>query len=178
MLDPEVEAVVHGLRAEPVHQAADLDCRRLVDRHDQIPISAKATAKIASRMITRKIDSTTARVVCRPTLSALPDTPRPLWQPTRAITRANTGALIRPVRKLQTVTPDASCARNCPEDRSSRNRQATAPPASPATSANTVSAGSATTRSEEHTSELQSLMRISYAVFCLKKKNTQNQTHI
>src|SRR3546814_12825446 len=29
----------------------------------------------------------------------------------------------------------------------------------------------ATCRSEEHTSELQSLMRISYAVFCLKKKN-------
>src|SRR3546814_8199231 len=28
------------------------------------------------------------------------------------------------------------------------------------------------TRSEEHTSELQSLMRISYAVFCLKQKNT------
>src|SRR3546814_1998620 len=33
------------------------------------------------------------------------------------------------------------------------------------------------TRSEEHTSELQSLMRISYAVFCLKKKNKkQNHT--
>src|SRR3546814_8628875 len=33
-------------------------------------------------------------------------------------------------------------------------------------------------RSEEHTSELQSLMRISYAVFCLKKKNTKiNTTH-
>src|SRR3546814_4283129 len=29
-------------------------------------------------------------------------------------------------------------------------------------------------RSEEHTSELQSLMRISYAVFCLKKKNKYN----
>src|SRR3546814_9825723 len=29
-------------------------------------------------------------------------------------------------------------------------------------------------RSEEHTSELQSLMRISYAVFCLKKKNNNN----
>src|SRR3546814_4262340 len=29
-------------------------------------------------------------------------------------------------------------------------------------------------RSEEHTSELQSLMRISYAVFCLKKKKTRN----
>src|SRR3546814_9979415 len=31
-------------------------------------------------------------------------------------------------------------------------------------------------RSEEHTSELQSLMRISYAVFCLKKKNIQTKT--
>src|SRR3546814_5742048 len=30
-------------------------------------------------------------------------------------------------------------------------------------------------RSEEHTSELQSLMRISYAVFCLKKKNTKTR---
>src|SRR3546814_3635349 len=33
-----------------------------------------------------------------------------------------------------------------------------------------VIAGTSVTRSEEHTSELQSLMRISYAVFCLKKK--------
>src|SRR3546814_8344353 len=33
-------------------------------------------------------------------------------------------------------------------------------------------------RSEEHTSELQSLMRISYAVFCLKKKNTQQNHNI
>src|SRR3546814_2793646 len=33
-------------------------------------------------------------------------------------------------------------------------------------------------RSEEHTSELQSLMRISYAVFCLKKKNNIPHTHI
>src|SRR3546814_10471061 len=32
-------------------------------------------------------------------------------------------------------------------------------------------------RSEEHTSELQSLMRISYAVFCLKKKTTKNNIH-
>src|SRR3546814_8922669 len=31
-------------------------------------------------------------------------------------------------------------------------------------------------RSEEHTSELQSLMRISYAVFCLKKQNKTNNT--
>src|SRR3546814_9351601 len=35
-----------------------------------------------------------------------------------------------------------------------------------------------TIRSEEHTSELQSLMRISYAVICLKKKQTTTQDHI
>src|SRR3546814_7648348 len=35
----------------------------------------------------------------------------------------------------------------------------------------------ASMRSEEHTSELQSLMRISYAVFCLKKKKPTNQSH-
>src|SRR3546814_5211746 len=37
-----------------------------------------------------------------------------------------------------------------------------------------------TVRSEEHTSELQSLMRISYAVFCLKKKNKEQHktTHL
>src|SRR3546814_4995720 len=36
--------------------------------------------------------------------------------------------------------------------------------------------GTAEARSEEHTSELQSLMRISYAVFCLKKKTTTTQS--
>src|SRR3546814_4666271 len=36
---------------------------------------------------------------------------------------------------------------------------------------------SAPARSEEHTSELQSLMRISYAVFCLTKKTYQNHNH-
>src|SRR3546814_8447122 len=34
------------------------------------------------------------------------------------------------------------------------------------------------TRSEEHTSELQSLMRISYAVFCLKKKKQGNDNNM
>src|SRR3546814_3547348 len=35
--------------------------------------------------------------------------------------------------------------------------------------------GAQSIKSEEHTSELQSLMRISYAVFCLKKKTTKNK---
>src|SRR3546814_2082568 len=37
-------------------------------------------------------------------------------------------------------------------------------------------AGNPASRSEEHTSELQSLMRISYAVFCLKKKKNNNKS--
>src|SRR3546814_6482203 len=43
----------------------------------------------------------------------------------------------------------------------------------------TLSVAASLSRSEEHTSELQSLMRISYAVFCLKKKKKHtNQKHI
>src|SRR3546814_8395111 len=42
-----------------------------------------------------------------------------------------------------------------------------------ATQPDSLACGNGAVRSEEHTSELQSLMRISYAVFCLKKKNTQ-----
>src|SRR3546814_6481824 len=50
-------------------------------------------------------------------------------------------------------------------------------PLPPQGSASTNSATWANSRrSEEHTSELQSLMRISYAVFCLKKKNKQRIT--
>src|SRR3546814_1057882 len=48
-----------------------------------------------------------------------------------------------------------------------------------ATSSNDGSCGDAMAgRSEEHTSELQSLMRISYAVFCFKKKYKRKTTHI
>src|SRR3546814_9671540 len=44
-----------------------------------------------------------------------------------------------------------------------------------ATMINQESTGNVPVRSEEHTSELQSLMRISYAVFCLKKKKKDNK---
>src|SRR3546814_10340739 len=46
------------------------------------------------------------------------------------------------------------------------------------TSRNFRKARQPTVRSEEHTSELQSLMRISYAVFCLKKKNQTKREYI
>src|SRR3546814_6341249 len=49
-----------------------------------------------------------------------------------------------------------------------------APSAEAGKDGNAGRAAATMTRSEEHTSELQSLMRISYAVFCLKKKNTKN----
>src|SRR3546814_8442403 len=44
-------------------------------------------------------------------------------------------------------------------------------------STSTIAISAASIRSEEHTSELQSLMRISYAVFCLKKKQKTNHNH-
>src|SRR3546814_4802894 len=47
----------------------------------------------------------------------------------------------------------------------------------PASGGRYVEFGDDTDRSEEHTSELQSLMRISYAVFCLKKKKIHNNPH-
>src|SRR3546814_6346393 len=75
--------------------------------------------------------------------------------------------------------PARSCAQ--PLDRASRGRPRGDPAVGPASGggrdAGRVAASSThdarDTRSEEHTSELQSLMRISYAVFCLKKKTTK-----
>src|SRR3546814_7718179 len=77
----------------------------------------------------------------------------------------------RPSRSTRTDTlfPYTTLFRSpCPRHRSNRrsNRAAAATP---------VRIGvAAAARSEEHTSELQSLMRISYAVFCLKKKTHDN----
>src|SRR3546814_3718910 len=48
---------------------------------------------------------------------------------------------------------------------------------SPGTAPPTMALDVTPTRSEEHTSELQSLMRISYAVFCLKQKKKHHSTH-
>src|SRR3546814_5944687 len=69
----------------------------------------------------------------------------------------------RPVRQVQAV---AGPQRSPPQARAGKCRPMArcTPRSSPAEQATSI-------RSEEHTSELQSLMRISYAVFCLKKKN-------
>src|SRR3546814_4725876 len=54
--------------------------------------------------------------------------------------------------------------------------EAIAPAANQAVNAGNIGDYWRLMRSEEHTSELQSLMRISYAVFCLKKKKTTTKT--
>src|SRR3546814_7422597 len=69
-------------------------------------------------------------------------------------------------RSTPANTPRSTCCARKPRDRQRRNRHIVRPAASCA----------ALARSEEHTSELQSLMRISYAVFCLKKKTTNKHT--
>src|SRR3546814_2702888 len=71
-----------------------------------------------------------------------------------------------------------AAAREPPSTRSQRNnpcfddpRSATARPPNPSPPISARRKPGTIASSEEHTSELQSLMRISYAVFCLKKKN-------
>src|SRR3546814_4248494 len=61
-----------------------------------------------------------------------------------------------------------------PPPPASRKRRRHPKPAPPPTAATDGAHRAAAVRSEEHTSELQSLMRISYAVFCLKKNITIN----
>src|SRR3546814_7410463 len=66
--------------------------------------------------------------------------------------------------------PDTSC------DRQIADRWARCLRHIPLTTTSCARSAAYSVRSEEHTSELQSLMRISYAVFCLKKKNTKKNT--
>src|SRR3546814_6136070 len=82
----------------------------------------------------------------------------------------------RPPRSTRTDTlvPYTTLFRSPSRAPAPRSRRAWAPTARPSAGTGAMP----TTRSEEHTSELQSLMRISYAVFCLKKKTKiRRQTH-
>src|SRR3546814_1773830 len=84
-----------------------------------------------------------------------------------------------PMPASATIEPNKSPPVPPASERSTRPSAASAIASSAARSSpmRWAMAGVATpNRSEEHTSELQSLMRISYAVFCLKKKK-QNQKH-
>src|SRR3546814_2966787 len=78
----------------------------------------------------------------------------------------------RPLKRCSKVPASSSIANTTPA--SGVLNAAAMPTAPPARMKREAALGSVKPkrRSEEHTSELQSLMRISYAVFCLKKKNT------
>src|SRR3546814_7520693 len=93
----------------------------------------------------------------------------------------------RPPRSTRTYTrfPYTTLFRSCREDAAHRNPRLAREPdqlaclvggdAAADDQQDTLHRWTPVIRSEEHTSELQSLMRISYAVFCLKKK-TKSQT--
>src|SRR3546814_10760428 len=69
-----------------------------------------------------------------------------------------------PGRDTQTTAPPPRAVHRQPVPQHRENRSPNRSPSSDS-------------RSEEHTSELQSLMRISYAVFCLKKKKLKHNKH-
>src|SRR3546814_4067529 len=74
-------------------------------------------------------------------------------------------------RASMTCCFHSACPETCPASPSGCSAKPNLPMA-PAVS------GRRNRRSEEHTSELQSLMRISYAVFCLKKKTTNKKEQV
>src|SRR3546814_3411458 len=78
---------------------------------------------------------------------------RVVHQEVEAVQAGNLETLDRPLGEMREVVLDRICGQLLAQDRDVF--------------------GLARERSEEHTSELQSLMRISYAVFCLKKKKQQ-----
>src|SRR3546814_8661557 len=90
------------------------------------------------------------------------------WSPAAARSSAKNLPARRALAVLVGVpTAAARVATACPSARVRRRRQ----------EAPAAQGWAPETRSEEHTSELQSLMRISYAVFCLKKKTPDDKTH-
>src|SRR5262249_19499415 len=140
----EADTGVHRLRTEAVDHVAHRDDRsRLVHQKSS---STNTIAKIASAKITRKIDSTTATVVSRPSSREESRTCMPRYVPTSAISAAKTGALMRPAQKV--VGASASCSRgmNCVSEISSSSDDSSAPPANPIASATIVSSGSAMSR--------------------------------
>src|SRR3546814_7437802 len=113
-------------------------------------------------------------MIRRPPRSTRTDTLLPyttLFRSLSAVARAHRGRARR--RAAALVRPDQRpCRRSCPADDGGTG-QAARRGAGRSTLRRGVRA-----RSEEHTSELQSLMRISYAVFCLKKKKKKTNESI
>src|SRR3546814_6518984 len=116
------------------------------------------TLTITAKDIDKRVDAEVKRVAPQVRMPGF----RPGKGPTNLIRRMHGEALMQDALNssiqegVQKVIAITSCARRC----SRRSNSATV-----------------MRRSEEHTSELQSLMRNSYAVFCLKNKNETNKKH-
>src|SRR3546814_3196182 len=82
--------------------------------------------------------------------------------------------VLDPDQSLHFATPPLTIPRAFSFATSSSTSATLTPALRPGGSTTLVTVSRGATRSEEHTSELQSLMRISYAVFCLKKKKYTN----
>src|SRR3546814_4798321 len=87
------------------------------------------------------------------------------------------GVLSCPQPELKLIRSDPSKSPQPPIGERRRNAALRIFPSAPLNECPSASSmrWRSSSRSEEHTSELQSLMRISYAVFCLKKKNKLNK---
>src|SRR3546814_8592816 len=114
------------------------------------------------------------RVACRPkrTPPRLRGSARTIWttldEKAQVATRTSLARPDSPLYRGQSV--GGRQARDCQAFRAARRRQDRAQGAAQGHDRRGA-------RSEEHTSELQSLMRISYAVFCLKKKTNKATRH-
>src|SRR3546814_4350472 len=96
------------------------------------------------------------------------------WVSTTTSPLATTTATPARLTRASRVAPNSCRLRVLPiSSHTPMGTSATTPPRSADSTAIETNASVTILRSEEHTSELQSLMRISYAVFCLKKKNKQ-----
>src|SRR3546814_10259335 len=107
----------------------------------------------------------------RPPRSKRTDTLVPYTTLFRSVYPDNAGA-----RQLRALVRGVVAKRRAEADNEICFRQETPRSATCDAANDTEVARMARERSEEHTSELQSLMRISYAVFCLKTKNTDADT--
>src|SRR3546814_15331000 len=119
-------------------------------------------------------------MIRRPPRSTRTDTLFPYTTLFRSRTRDSSGPG-RPSMRLAVITHEIWLMSHSVTRHSSSQRVAVSGSSMPRSVLATLPFREPTTalsisRSEEHTSELQSLMRISYAVFCLKKKNSQRST--
>src|SRR3546814_1492414 len=117
-------------------------------------------------------------IIRRPPRSTRTDTLFPYTTLFRSLRPAGAGRASPSPRSRSVVVRKGDVAASCGASREQRDAAPSILPAGSEPSFNAMKVKwRSPNRSEEHTSELQSLMRISYAVFCLKKKKQNLEEH-